>query len=509
MYRRRQSLIRKCLLILSLPSAGLLCLGTDCTAVTQRDISVRPPTFDPQPKVRIETSLGNIVIELFNQQAPVTVDNFLTYVKEGFYRKTIFHFASASGAVAGTYASDLNARTVHDPIANESNNGLSNTRGRVGLVEPDGDGTGTSQFVINLADNKTLDYDPVKNVKGQPVFGRVVEGLDIADKIGALSTHQATAGDGKTLSNLPNDPPVIQHVFLLNEDGSINTDEQPSAVNRAPVAKAERDHKTAAGIKVTLDGNGSTDPDFDDLTFAWAQTTGVSVTLSDTTVAQPTFIAPAGPNHLEFTLTVTDEAGLTATDSVAIDIVASPNVRLATIKGDIVFQMLVSGAPISTSNFMQYVEDRFYDGTIFHRVVNTPTPFVIQGGGFFPDLSQPNGLRDPIQNEFGADRSNIRSTVAMAKLGNDPNSATSQFFVNLSDDNAGLPGCDPKTDPPCLDNQNGGFTVFARVIAGMDVVDQIAAVPTSTQKNPDGQDFTDVPVDPILVNSATIEEGAP
>lgn len=497
MCRLRQSFVRKCLASIGLLFSGLLCFAVDCTAVTQKDISVRPTTFDPQPKVRIETTLGNIVVELFNQQAPVTVDNFLTYVKEGFYRKTIFHFAASNGAVAGAYSADLTARTVHDPIANESNNGLSNTRGRVGLVEPDGDGTGTSQFVINLADNKTLDYDPVKNVKGQPVFGRVVEGLDIADKIGALSTHQATAGDGKTLSNLPNDPPVIQHVYLLNADGSINTDEQPSAVNRPPVAKAERDHKTAVGLKVTLDGNGSTDPDFDDLTFAWSQTAGASVTLNDVAVAQPTFVAPAGPDHLEFTLTVTDEGGLTATDTVAIDVVASPNVRLATTKGDIVMQMLVSGAPITTSNFMQYVEDRFYDGTIFHRVVNTPTPFVVQGGGFFPDLSQPNGLRPTIQNEFGADRSNIRATVAMAKLGSDPNSATSQFFVNLGDNSSNL------------DNQNGGFTVFARVIAGMDVVDAIAAVPVSTQKNPDGQDFENVPVDPIIVNSATIEESAP
>lgn len=494
----RQSFIRKCLLVPSLPIFGLLCLGTDCTAVSQKDITQRPPTFDPQPKVRIETSKGNIVVELFDQQAPLTVANFLTYVKEGFYRKTIFHFASSSGAVGGAYASDLTARTVHDPVANESSNGLTNSRGRVGLVEPDGEGTGTSQFVINLADNSSLDYDPKTNKKGQPVFGRVVEGLDIADEIGALPTHRATAGDGKSLSNLPNDPPVIQHVFLLNADGSINTDEQPSAVNRPPVAKAERDHKTAAGLKVTLDGNGSTDPDFDDLTFAWSQTAGTTVTLSDSTKAQPTFTAPAGPDHLEFSLTVTDEGGLTASDTVAIDVVSSPNVRLVTTKGDIVLTLLVSDAPITTNNFLQYVEDRFYDGTIFHRVVNTPNPFVIQGGGFFPDLSQPSGLRDPIQNEFSATRSNIRGTIAMAKT-SDPNSATSQFFVNLADNSTSL---DDTTN-------SGGFAVFGSVIAGLDVVDAIAGVPVSTQQNPQGQSFQDVPVDPILINSATIEEGAP
>jgi cyclophilin family peptidyl-prolyl cis-trans isomerase/chitodextrinase len=142
--------------------------------------------------------------------------------------------------------------------------------------------------------------------------------------------------------------------------------------------------------------------------------------------------------------------------------VVTPNrVRLTTTLGDVVIE-LVDDAPITTQNFLQYAADGFYTGTIFHRVV---PGFVVQGGGFLPGNVPPAGLRPPIQNEFSPSRSNIRGTLAMAKLGGDPNSATSQFFFNLGDNSANL------------DNQNGGFTVFARVVEGMNVVDAIAAVP--------------------------------
>lgn len=154
-------------------------------------------------------------------------------------------------------------------------------------------------------------------------------------------------------------------------------------------------------------------------------------------------------------------------------------VRLTTNLGEILFQ-LVDDAPITTSNFLQYVEDRFYDGTIFHRVVPN---FVVQGGGFLPGNIPQSGARPPIQNEFSPLRSNVRATVAMAKLGGDPDSATSQFFVNLADNSANL------------DNQNGGFTVFANVIEGMDVVDAIAAVPLQN----------DQPVNDVIIISARRE----
>lgn len=149
--------------------------------------------------------------------------------------------------------------------------------------------------------------------------------------------------------------------------------------------------------------------------------------------------------------------------------VVTPNmVRLTTSFGDIVME-LVDDAPITTANFLQYVEDDFYNGTIFHRVV---AGFVVQGGGFLPGMIQPPGLRPAIMNEFSPTRSNVRGTVAMAKVGGNPDSATSQFFVNVADNSGNL------------DNQNGGFTVFARVVQGMDVVDQIAAVAVDSNSLP-------------------------
>ncbi len=128
-----------------------------------------------------------------------------------------------------------------------------------------------------------------------------------------------------------------------------------------------------------------------------------------------------------------------------------------------------SAAPITTENFLNYVNLGRYDGTFFHRLVNTPTPFVLQGGGFAfrpPSTSQAVLTDPPIQNEFDPGRSNIERTIAMAKLGSSPDSATSQFFFNL-DDNSGN-----------LNNQNGGFTVFGKVIGGWDVVQEIVGFET-------------------------------
>ncbi len=169
----------------------------------------------------------------------------------------------------------------------------------------------------------------------------------------------------------------------------------------------------------------------------------------------------AGAETGSYNVTVTNPGGASAQKIDAFTVVTPNLVRLTTSLGDILLE-LVDDAPITTANFLQYVEDGFYDGTIFHRVV---PDFVVQGGGFLPGMIEQEGVRDPIKNEFSPDRSNIRATVAMAKVGGDPDSATSEFFVNLADNSENL------------DNQNGGFTVFANVIEGMDVVDAIAAVP--------------------------------
>jgi len=160
-------------------------------------------------------------------------------------------------------------------------------------------------------------------------------------------------------------------------------------------------------------------------------------------------------------------------------------VKLATTKGDIVIELNEDKAPVTVANFLQYVRDGFYDGTIFHRVIPN---FMIQGGGFNDQMVQKMG-QDPIKNEADNGLANDRGTVAMARTP-DPDSATSQFFINHKD-NAFLNYTAPSP-------QGWGYCVFGEVTEGMDVVDEIAKVKTT---NRDGH--SDVPEDVIVITAAT------
>ena len=250
--------------------------------------------------------------------------------------------------------------------------------------------------------------------------------------------------------------------------------------NEDPIADAGPDRNVVAGLVVTLDASGSTDPDNDALSFEWDQTSGTAVQIDGGDSVRATFTVPDDAETLSFTLIAQDGLGGLDTDEVTFTVVAEPRVRLQTSVGEIVVELLLEDVPVTSLNFLRYVDEGFYNGTIFHRVV---PDFVVQGGGFLPGMEEQEGIRDPIVNEFSSDRSNLRSTVAMAKVGDDPDSATSQFFFNLDDNSENL------------DDQNGGFTVFARVIEGMDVVDAIAEVEL------DGE----TPVEDILIESAKIE----
>ncbi len=158
-------------------------------------------------------------------------------------------------------------------------------------------------------------------------------------------------------------------------------------------------------------------------------------------------------------------------------------VRLETSMGNIDIELNAEKAPISVANFLEYVDKGHYDGTIFHRVIPN---FMIQGGGFDETMNQ-KPVAKGIKNEWRNGLSNTRGTVAMARLGRQPDSATAQFFINVAD-NAFL-------DEP---RDGAGYAVFAKVVAGMDVVDKIRQVPTTT-KGPHG----DVPVDPVVIKKAT------
>jgi cyclophilin family peptidyl-prolyl cis-trans isomerase len=180
-----------------------------------------------------------------------------------------------------------------------------------------------------------------------------------------------------------------------------------------------------------------------------------------------------------------------------------PVVVMKTSMGTIKVELYPDKAPITVRNFHQYVDNKFFDGTIFHRVIGLPHgdhDFMIQGGGFEPGLAKvttPQGVREmerkkglgePIKNEAGNGMSNKRGTIAMARTP-DPDSATAQFFINVAD-NRSLDRDNPKGD-------GFGYCVFGKVIEGMDVVDKIKAVKTKTLF----RGFSDVPVEDVVIES--------
>jgi len=163
---------------------------------------------------------------------------------------------------------------------------------------------------------------------------------------------------------------------------------------------------------------------------------------------------------------------------------AQPQVRLATSMGDIVVQLDPARAPQTVDNFLTYVKDGHYDGTIFHRVIDG---FMIQGGGFTPEMQQ-KPTRAPIKLEAANGLKNDKYTIAMARTGN-PDSATAQFFINVAN-NDSLNA--PKPD-------GHGYAVFGKVVGGTDVVERIRAVATSSRGM-----HQNVPSTPVVIRSASV-----
>jgi len=157
--------------------------------------------------------------------------------------------------------------------------------------------------------------------------------------------------------------------------------------------------------------------------------------------------------------------------------------RLSTSKGDIILELNESKAPLSVANFVQYIKDGHYDGTTFHRVIGN---FMIQGGGFTPDMKQKN-TRDPIKNEWKNGLKNTRGTISMART-SVADSATSQFFINVVD-NGGLD----------LPRDGAAYAVFGRVIGGMDVVDAIRNTKTGLKGG-----MRDVPIEDVMITKASL-----
>ena len=162
---------------------------------------------------------------------------------------------------------------------------------------------------------------------------------------------------------------------------------------------------------------------------------------------------------------------------------AAPVVSMKTSMGEIKIRLAADKAPSTVENFLGYVNDKFYDGTIFHRVISG---FMIQGGGFTPDMAK-KPTKAPIKLEAQTGLKNKRGTIAMART-NDPHSATAQFFINVVDN--GMLDAKSAVD---------GYAVFGEVVSGMDVVDKIKAVPTGQKAG-----MQDVPLTPVVIESVRV-----
>ncbi len=168
-------------------------------------------------------------------------------------------------------------------------------------------------------------------------------------------------------------------------------------------------------------------------------------------------------------------------------VLAGTPVRLDTSLGPITLELADDKAPKTVENFLAYAREGFYNGTIFHRVIDG---FMIQGGGFTTDFQQ-KPTRAPIKNEADNGLKNQRGTIAMART-SDPQSATAQFFINVKDN--------PALDYTSATPQGWGYAVFGQVIGGMETVDKIRQTPTGTG----GPGFRDVPKTPVIIQSVTV-----
>jgi cyclophilin family peptidyl-prolyl cis-trans isomerase len=196
----------------------LLLAAAPATAQTSKTPAT-PATPAPaatDPQVLMHTSAGDITLELYADKSPKSVANFLRYVHEGFYAGTVFHRVIPGYLIqGGLYTAELQPRRTHSPVPSEADNGLSNLRGTVAVARGADPNSGTSQFFINLVDDRRLDY--VGNQSGltwgYTVFAKVIKGMDVVDKIAALPTH----AQGPFAADVPSPLVVIESVNVVGE----------------------------------------------------------------------------------------------------------------------------------------------------------------------------------------------------------------------------------------------------------------------------------------------------
>ena len=186
-----------------------------------------------RPKVLIKTSMGDIVLQLNEKKAPITVKNFLRYVDEGFYDSTIFHRIISNFMIqGGGFTPDFKKKDTHEPITNEADNGLKNLRYTVAMARTPAVDSATAQFFINVKDNPNLDHKGPGPRFGYAVFGKVVEGMDVVEKI----RNVRTGAKGPFAQNCPQETVLIKKVSLLS-----NSDEKEKKEGKAGDAETESD----------------------------------------------------------------------------------------------------------------------------------------------------------------------------------------------------------------------------------------------------------------------------
>jgi cyclophilin family peptidyl-prolyl cis-trans isomerase len=196
-------------------SVGTAQLPSETRQVQAPPLQVPAEVPSPgNPVVVVSTSLGDITLELFKAQAPVSVQNFLNYATDGFYTDTVFHRVRKGFMIqGGGYTASLVEKPARPPIQNEATNGLRNLRGTVAMARRATLRSATSQFYINVADNRSLDhtgYSP--DEFGYAVFGRVLDGLDVADRIAAVPTRKTA-----DMEDVPVEPVIIKSVRVVKQ----------------------------------------------------------------------------------------------------------------------------------------------------------------------------------------------------------------------------------------------------------------------------------------------------
>lgn len=378
-------------------------------------------------KVILHTNFGDIKIKLYPERTPITVENFLYYARCGFYDGTIFHRIIPGSVIqGGGYSADgISKWPRRGGIINEAPTGLYNLPYTIAMARiSDHPDSATSEFFINLKNNPTFNYG-INIDDAYCAFGKVVKGRKVVDRIGKIQTETVTEETKEVRTTLPKEIVIIERVTIEDEI-SEDTEQNPTPSNESATVTENMNNNITENLQNT----------------------------EETT------------EKIEW---------------------PGPIVRLATNHGNIDIVLFAEEAPKSVENFLRYVREGFYSGTIFHRVIDG---FMIQCGGYDEQLeSKPR--HEEIEYEGKNGLENQLYTVALARS-QALDSASSEFFINVVDN----PGLNHDQRGP-----EGGYAVFGRVIDGFSVVDEITQVPVA----PRGF-HQHVPIEPVIIENAFILE---